>query len=437
MHSWFRALTAAAGLIVLAPGGSFAQSTPAGNSGASRPAAATTPAPGSELQVFFVSMGAGDEVWDRFGHAGIWVYDRVRGTSIVYNWGVFDFQQDRFIVRFMQGDMWYRMDGESINATVDRYRSLNRSMWTQELNLTPAQRLAVRDFIAWNMRPENQYYHYDYYRDNCSTRVRDIFDRVLSGQIRAQTENRPAGTTFREETKRIMQGDLPMYTSIMTIIGHPVDRPLSVWEDMFLPLRMRDALRAVTVRDSSGASVPLVIAEQQMIEATRPPEPTAAPSYVLPFTCAGVLVGLVLIALGWNAAVGRSWARVGYATIGLVWSLVIGFVGTVIALGWAFTDHIVMRQNENLLVANPVPLLSLVLLALFLRGRRAGQAVVLTTAVAAALGLAAFLLQIFPTFSQPNGEIIGLFVPIHVGMAAATWLRVRADAGRHAHGSVM
>ena len=73
----------------------------------------------------------------------------------------------------MTGNTLYWMQGDDMTETVAIYRYTNRSVWVQELDLTTAERAAVRDFIVWNARPENRYYRYDYYLDNCSTRVRD------------------------------------------------------------------------------------------------------------------------------------------------------------------------------------------------------------------------------------------------------------------------
>ena len=140
------------------------------------------PPPGSELTISIMTMGAGAEVWERFGHNAIVVEDRRLGSSVAYNYGMFSFRQENFLLRFLQGRMMYWMAGISTpKASCPSTATLQRSVWQQELNLTPAQRLALRDFLEWNARKENRFYRYDYYRDNCSTRVRDAIDRVLGG----------------------------------------------------------------------------------------------------------------------------------------------------------------------------------------------------------------------------------------------------------------
>ena len=152
--------------------------------GSQSPVLSQTPAPasqsavpGADLTVYLMTMGSGDKVWERFGHNAIRIVDASSGTDSVYNWGTFDFDQPNFLSRFLTGNTLYWMEGATIAETMAKYQYLNRSVWVQELDLTPAERAAVRDFIAWNARPENLYYRYDYYLDNCSTRVRDMIDR--------------------------------------------------------------------------------------------------------------------------------------------------------------------------------------------------------------------------------------------------------------------
>ena len=127
--------------------------------------------PGSNLTVYLLTFGWGDVVWERFGHNAIWVSDRARGTDLTYNWGMFDFNQPHFIWRFVTGDTRYWMEPIDYNVMVPYYKSQNRSILAQELNLTPAQRLKLVQFLQTNALPENKFYRYDYYRDNCSTRL--------------------------------------------------------------------------------------------------------------------------------------------------------------------------------------------------------------------------------------------------------------------------
>src|SRR5688500_4185796 len=251
---------------------------PGGPQGDGRPPAADTRAsdlvprpspPGSGLTVYLMTMGAGDLVWERFGHNAIWIHDAARGTDAVYNWGMFDFAQPGFLRRFLTGDTRYWMAAFDLNSTVDVYAGSNRTVLVQELDLTPAQRAELQRFAEWNEREENRYYRYDYYRDNCSTRVRDAIDRVLGGLIRASLDTVSTGTTYRWHNRRLTLEVPFQYTGMDIVLGQPGDQTISAWEEAFLPMRFRERIRALRVTGPDGTTRPLVRSERQLFEATR------------------------------------------------------------------------------------------------------------------------------------------------------------------------
>ena len=238
-----------------------------------------------------MTFGPGRQVWERFGHNAIWVHDPVHGTDEAYNYGLFDFHQQNFVLRFIRGQMWYWMAGFPAPQYVRQYERDNRSVWIQELELAPAAKLELQRFLEWNAEPEHRFYHYDYYRDNCSTRVRDALDRVLGGALRAQTESVATGATYRFHTQRLTANDALISTGLLVALGPGVDRPISAWEEMFLPLKMREHLRRVTVAGPGGARLPLVRSERTLFESSDPQPPDAPPSWLHWYLLLGVAIG--------------------------------------------------------------------------------------------------------------------------------------------------
>jgi uncharacterized protein DUF4105 len=375
--------------------------------------------PGSHLTVYLMTMGPGEQVWERFGHNAIWVHDAIAGTDIAYNYGLFDFRQEDFLLRFIRGTMRYWMAGFPAREYVQTYVRANRSVWIQELDLLPEARLELQQFLEWNARPENRFYHYDYYRDNCSTRVRDAIDRVIGGRIRAGTAQVPTGKTYRFHTQRLTANDPPIFTGLLLALGPGVDRPISQWEEMFLPLALREHIRAVRLSAANGAMTPLVKSERTLFESTAPAPPEAPPQWLPVYLMLGVGVGLLAALLGRMSRERRA-ARVALAALVVGWGLVTGLAGTVLAGLWAFTDHVMAYRNENLFQVNPLAWLLVFagVLALFPRARarewtrRAAGAV-------AGLAVLGFLLQVLPGLDQVNGPIIALVMPVHMGVAFA------------------
>lgn len=381
------------------------------------PAATHAQTPGANLRISVITIGPGAEVWERFGHNAIMVEDTTSGEARWYNYGMFDFGASDFWPRFLKGDMRYWMAGGDPRSELGAYLQRNRSVWVQELDLEPPQRLALKQFLEWNVLPENKYYHYDYYYDNCSTRVRDALDRVIGGAIRTQTDGRPSGTTFRAETRRLTESSLPVYVGIELGLGRPTDQPISQYEEMFLPMALRDHLRRVVLRDSSGAPRPLVKAEETLYRSTAEPPPAQPPRWWPWFLLTGVVAGTGLVALGRRSAVSAP-ARTTFLLVGGAWALFAGVGGLMLAALWGLTDHNATYANENLLQLCPLALVLLFLLPGV--ARRDARVAPFTARIALAIALASLaglVIKLLPGPSQVNWEILALAVPVNLGLA--------------------
>ncbi len=344
--------------------------------------------------------------------------DRARGTDTAYNWGIFDFASADFVPRLVRGRMRYAMAPRPLAYELEAYRDAGREVWAQRLALAPEQRAALRDFLEWNARPENRFYRYDYYRDNCSTRVRDALDRAVGGALRAALESESTGTTYRWHTRRALRDVLPAYLGIQAVLGMRADREISAWEETFMPERLRIHLRGVEVDRPGGEPGPLVDAEWRVLPGVRT-LPEAPPARLLPFLAVSVLLALGIALVARPAGRGHLPSRILLAVVGGAWSLLAGGVGTLVLAAWLLTDHVFWGWNENLLQASPVSLLLVVLLPLlFLRRRKASRTVVLAAAVAT-LSLLGFLIQPLPFFDQANGEILALALPLNLALAWA------------------
>ncbi len=370
-----------------------------------------------ELWVTVVTFGPGEEVWERFGHNALWIHDGRAGTDVAYNWGLFDFAQPDFLQRFLSGDTKYWMAGEDAYRMIATYHEMGRTITLQRLDLTPSQAAALRDFVQWNALDENKYYRYDYFRDNCSTRLRDAIDRVLGGALKRATDSVTTDLTYRGESVRLTSGDRPIQLGIDVALGRPADRPLTEWESFFIPMRLRDALRTVTVSSADGSPVALV-SDQRVIPPTSGPGavvPAEPPSLVLRYLVLGVLLGALAVVL---RVLGRSnrGALWGVALLGMLWSFLCGVIGLLLIYMWAFTRHVFWGWNENLLLLSPLSLALVILVpAALLRSRGVRPARALSRIIAV-LGVLALLLSLFPG-GQSNLAIVALALPLHLALA--------------------
>jgi hypothetical protein len=381
---------------------------------------------GEGLTVYHAVFGQGDQVWEKFGHNAIWIHDVATGTTISYNYGMFSFDQIGFVPRLMRGDMLYSMGVRDADEEVAAYMYYGRSVTVQRLNLTPAQRHELREFLEWNWLPDNREYLYDYFRDNCSTRVRDALDRVLGGAIRSALAGVPTGTTFRWHSLRLTEDSPVTVAGLLLGLGPPTDDPIDAWEEAFIPMQLQLHLRSVRVPDAAGRMVPLVAEEQVIHQAARPAEATTAPSPTAGYLIVGLLVAAALIGLGRLARRGRR-AAFGLAVVISLWGVASGFLGLILFLLWTATNHVYSYANLNLLQLNPLGLLLAVVGPLAILRRTTGRLhatsrlawpAAVTLAFLSAAGL---LLHLLPILDQENGPVIALALPIHVGIVLALY----------------
>ena len=369
----------------------------------------------STPRIGVVTMGPGDIFWERFGHDAIVVDDGAPGGPTSYNFGFFDLAEDGFIGRFVRGEMEYMLVALPLDDDLRYYREVGRGATLQWLDLDPAQARSLAAALAENARPENARYRYDYYTDNCASRVRDAIDHALGGQLRRQLEVRSSGDTYRTESVRLASPAAWMRVGFDLGLGPFADRPLTRWQQAFLPRRLADDLREAKHADGR----PLVASEIELLPQRQAAEPASRAPRLWPWLLAGAAFGLLIMGLA------RRHVRAFASVAGCFW-LACGLLGLILLLGWAFTAHHALWANRNLLLLNPLCLLLLPGAWALLRGRAPSarfRMLLIAVAVMAALACIPLWLQVLP---QRNGHWIALLLPIHAAFAWAWSQRPRA-----------
>ena len=349
-----------------------------------------------------VTMEPGGIFFERFGHNALLVQDDATGQATSYNFGYFDMDEPGFFGNFVRGHMKYWLVALPLDDDLARYARTGRGVGVQWLDLTPEAATALAAALVENARPQNAQYRYDYYTSNCSTKVRDAIDQALGGTLLPQLSGRSQGNTYRSESVRLASPAPWMALGFHLGLGGFADRPLSRWDESFIPMRLRDALREATLADGR----PLVLSEQALLPHRVEPAPAEAPrSRAAAFFAGLALAGLVL----WSA---RRAPRALAAGALLFWT-VAGVAGTVMALIWLATDHVAGHGNENLLLLSPLCLLLLPGGWAKLRNRAPSSRFRgLLWTVAASAALAGFL-KFLPFLPQENVEWVLLLLPLH------------------------
>jgi hypothetical protein len=354
--------------------------------------------PADSHEAWLVTFGPGEVYWEKFGHNAIWLREPAAGLDHTFNFGYFDFEQEDFFLRFLRGRMLYFSIAQPANQEFASYQRQNRSIRVQKLKLTPTQYGQLRDFLLNEIKPENRDYRYDYYLNNCSTRIRDALDIALDGQLSEHSQVIPANLNFRDQTRRLTQMGFWYYLGLELGLGFPVDREVSLWDEMFIPMVVADEIATISL--TTGEADGLLVEVDKMLFTSSLPAPGDAPSGVW---LRYLAFGLLVTGLAWLS--GRFMPPVWLAGLCSAWILIATTIGLLLAALWLLTDHEVTRPNANLLLFNPLLILTLIPAL-----RRFG-AMVLAGGV-----IVSVVLLLLPQY-QYNVDVFALVAPINLAVA--------------------
>jgi len=332
------------------------------------------PADMSGVHFYLITVDVGDSVWDNFGHTALRVFDESNNTDTVFNWGYFSLSGGplSFSWNFFKGIMNYNLATSPTSEEFSNYRFQERTVWQDRINLTNPQKEQLYRRLMWNLEPANVEYAYQYFFDNCTTRVRDYLDEALSGRVSRQYVNE-TDATFRDQVQAHYESVGLIAFSLDILMNSNIDRKMTEWEDMFLPLQFRERLLQVRSDVAENGELLMLLSDPQVI--IEYPSPTADSN---PYQLASLfLVSLVLLMMLMLKRIPQSHyathSRIGFRAaginfrilglLGLVTAVFSGIYGILMLGSWFVSDHIDTHHNVNLLLFWPTDLLA-VLVAL-------------------------------------------------------------------------
>lgn len=371
-------------------------------------------------RIGIATMQPGEIFFERFGHNAIVVDDSAAGISqgepLSYNFGFFDMGEADFTSRFIKGDMRYYLARLRWRDDLQYYLDSGRGVSIQWLDLDDAQAEAMAAALAENAKPENARYRYDYFIDNCATRVRDAIDRAIGGALKPQLTARSQGNTFRSEAVRLASPAPWMWLGFDIGLGPSSDQPMSRWEEAYVPMRLAASLREAKRPDGR----PLVLSEETVAPHRIAPEP---PEFQRAWW-QWLFAGLAIAAL-WSW-VQRRRPRIA-AGLALVFWSVAALLGTLMLAIWLGTEHRFGWANHNLMLLSPLSWLLLPGGWQLGRGRSAGRLFRLALMATMTLAILAPFLHWIVAVPQSNAHWIVLLLPIHAALGIA-WLRASPQA---------
>lgn len=286
-------------------------------------------------RISLMTVAPGEFIYSTFGHSAIRVRDQEQRFDRCFNYGTFDFDQPNFVLKFCRGKLLYNLDVEPYRSFEYGNLQDRRYMQEQLLNLTKDQKQRIFDLLQENYKEENRYYKYDFFYDNCATRIRDIFEETFFHQLQYDTTGLPEGLTMRNLLHLYLKEKQWLGFGMDLVLGIPADKHATAQEYMFLPDFVHDLMGKAKKPDGEA----LVLAERKipehsLLKDNYDPTPFERPLWVLSFVA---LLGLLSMA---NSRTERIFDTI-------FW-LVLGLGGWIVFLLWFATDHSPTKVNLNI-----------------------------------------------------------------------------------------
>ncbi len=295
----------------------------------------------SRLRISLLTCTPGEELYSTFGHSAFRVIDSNSVTDAVYNYGTFYFDDSfMFYLKFARGKLLYYESIENFQDFKSTYQADQRGITEQVLDLTAAEKINIQHFLNENAKEENKYYKYDFFLDNCTTRLRDILKRNHDSTF-TQKPVMPVGTTFRQAIYQYLDKNDQQWSKlgIDLLLGQPCDGKMTTEQMEFLPDNLMKAL--------DSANNQIVLSSQQLYPFKETQNSTSFFSPLVVFSL--LLVIIVLISLSKN----KYAARFLQSFDGLLFFFT-GLLGVILIFMWCCTDHSMTKNNYNLLWAWPM-----------------------------------------------------------------------------------
>jgi hypothetical protein len=329
------------------------------------------PADMSRVHFYLITVDVGESVWDNFGHSALRMIDESNNTDTVFNWGYFNLSGGvvGFSFNFFKGIMNYTLETNSPAFEFANYRQQQRSVWQDKINLTNAQKETLYRRLMWNLEPENRIYAYQYFFDNCTTRIRDYLDEALGGAV-IDFYSDTTVVSFREEVRRHYSSIPIIDFSLNILVNSNIDRPMTEWENMFLPSNLRQRLAAMPSDVAeAGKRLPLLSSPQALMSFAPPKvkgDSYQVASIVLLTPIILLFLMLKKVPMSYFATHSRLSLKLPHFSfrllglLGIVTALFSGIYGTVMLTSWFISDHLDLHHNLNLLLFWPTDLLGIV-----------------------------------------------------------------------------
>ncbi len=297
-------------------------------------------------KISLITCGAGEELYSTFGHSAFRVFDPDLGIDVIYNYGTFNFNTPNFYMKFARGKLLYSLSRQQFDNFLYEYQVENRWVKEQVLQLGELEKDALFQFLEHNYLPENREYKYDFFFDNCSTKLGTVLEQTFGTALEYDYSHLENHFTFRELIHQNLKTNSWSAFGIDLALGSVIDRTATPHEHLFLPSYVMRQLNFTTL-----GSMPIVFRERTILK--EGPTPVASGFYTTPLFWLSVVLLIVAFITYWDFKKG---SRNRWLDFSLFFAT--GIAGLVIIFLWFFSEHTTTVSNFNVFWAFPLNLVA-------------------------------------------------------------------------------
>jgi hypothetical protein len=298
-----------------------------------------------DAEVSVLTIGPGTSLNDAFGHNAFRIKDHKYNIDVVYGYGEYDFDAPNFYLKFAQGKLNYLLSKDNFNRFHRTYVYQNRTIREQVLNLTSIEKQKLFRYLENNYKPENRRYLYDFFYNNCATKIRDVAQISLGETISFNNPKNFKAKTFRalihEHVNRNSWGSF----GIDIALGSVIDKEATPNEHMYLPKYIFEFFDTATLKTNIN-----LVKETHIIYQKK--DLKVEDNLLLsPLVIMGVLA-LIILLVTYSDYKKMKRSKI----LDVVLFAVTGLIGVGLLLLWFATNHSATAQNYNVLWAFPLNL---------------------------------------------------------------------------------
>jgi hypothetical protein len=298
----------------------------------------------SDTSIYLLTCGPGTDTYSIYGHSAVRIVIPGKSSDKVYNWGVFDFDTPNFAWKFAKGRLDYMVIEQSLQSFVSEYIYEKRYVQSQKMNLSAVETEKLVSLINENLKPENAKYKYDFFYDNCSTRIRDIFEKSVGDKLLYPPVETGDIPTFRKMVAKYQVPVPWLQFGIDLIMGSTSDKKATFRDRMFLPIEMQKELSEAVV-NRNGKMIPLLQNPEMILNF---PVPVLHPKFLTSPVSIFTVISILIIVLS---------GLIKDKTIINLMDILVFSVFSILAILMVFfnyfTDHQQMIWNLNIIWLNP------------------------------------------------------------------------------------